>query len=182
MDSQQYKLCYYYLSIYYDNVDDTVPKMFHHQPANVLPPASIVSHDTHQLTKCYQYLSINQDNVDTVHKMFRHQPANVPPPASIVSYNTHQLTNHYRTIPRPPPGYDTHQLTNQYCMIPKLRAILLSTSHLGQKRPPPMPPTIVRRQRPLRSRSPSTPLTIGPISPVVKLHRGHNDATYLDRE
>ena len=27
MDSQQYKLCYYYLSIYYDNVD-TVHKMF----------------------------------------------------------------------------------------------------------------------------------------------------------
>ena len=112
--------------------------------------------------------------MDTVHKMFRHQPANVPPPASIVSYNTHQLTNHYRTIPRPPHGYDTHQLTNQYCMIPKLRAILLSTSHLGQKRPPPMPPTIVRRQRPLRSRPPLTPLTIGPISSVVKLHCGHN--------
>ena len=119
----------------------------------------------------------------TSQQMFHHQQANVPPPARIVSYDTHQLTNQYRTIPRPPPSYDTHQLTNQYCtMIPKLRAIILSTSHLGQKRPPPMPPTIVRRQRPLRSRSPSTPLTIGPISPVVKLHRGHNDATYLDRE
>ncbi len=118
----------------------------------------------------------------TSQKMFHHQPV-----LYHISYDTHQLTNHYRTTPRPSPGYDTHQLTNQYCTIPKLRAIFfLSTSHLGRKRPPPMPPTIVWRQRPLRSRSPLTPLTIGPISPVVKLHCGHNvccrDATYLDRE
>ena len=73
----------------------------------------------------------------TSQQMFHHQQANVPPPARIVSYDTHQLTNQYRTIPRPPPSYDTHQLTNQYCTIPKLRAIFISTSHLGQKQPLP---------------------------------------------